>query len=61
MAPTITAHTQAANSKLCAKPSFAKVLQSRVVFRAPVFYVTSEQVREPNGVTARRDVVRHPG
>ena len=39
----------------------AKVLKSRVVFRAPIFYVTSEQVREPSGVTVRRDVVRHPG
>jgi ADP-ribose pyrophosphatase len=61
MAPTITAPTQTAHSKLSAKPSHAKVLQSRVAFRAPVFYVTTEQVREPNGVTARRDVVRHPG
>jgi ADP-ribose pyrophosphatase len=39
----------------------AKILKSRVVYRAPVFFVTSEEVREPNGVTARRDVVRHPG
>ena len=43
------------------KSQAAKVLQSRVVYRAPVFYVTSEQVREPSGVTARRDIVRHPG
>jgi ADP-ribose pyrophosphatase len=41
--------------------SAAKVLKSRVVYRAPVFYVTSEMVREPSGVTARRDIVRHPG
>ena len=41
--------------------SSAKVLQSRISFRAPVFYVTTEQVREPSGVTVRRDVVRHPG
>jgi ADP-ribose pyrophosphatase len=31
------------------------------MYRAPVFYVTSEMVREPSGVTARRDIVRHPG
>lgn len=38
-----------------------KVLSSKVVYEAPVFYVTSEQVREPSGVKARRDLIRHPG
>lgn len=36
-------------------------MKSRVTYRAPVFYVTSEMVKEPNGITARRDMVRHPG
>lgn len=39
----------------------AKVVSSRVVFRGPVFYVTSDEVREPGGITSRRDVVRHQG
>src|SRR5204863_8133804 len=39
----------------------AKVLSSQVVFRGPLFSVTSEQVREPAGYTARRDIVRHRG
>lgn len=39
----------------------ARILKPRVAYRAPVFYVTSEIVREPSGVTARRDIVRHPG
>jgi ADP-ribose pyrophosphatase len=44
------------------KASAAKVVSSRgVVYRAPVFYVTSETVREPSGVEVRRDIVRHPG
>src|SRR5713226_479700 len=43
------------------KISKAKVVSSRVVFRGPVFKVTSDRVREPGGFTARRDVVRHPG
>jgi ADP-ribose diphosphatase len=43
------------------KKSKAEILKSRVTYRAPVFYVTSEVVREPSGVTARRDIVRHPG
>jgi ADP-ribose pyrophosphatase len=38
-----------------------KVLTSEVVYEAPVFYVTSEQVKEPSGVKARRDLIRHPG
>jgi len=37
------------------------VLKRKVAFRGPLFYVTVEQVREPAGYTARRDVVRHPG
>src|SRR3954466_7926352 len=38
-----------------------KVLSSKVVYEAPVFYVTSEQIKEPSGVTVRKDMVRHPG
>jgi ADP-ribose pyrophosphatase len=38
-----------------------KVIASRVVFRGPVFYVTSDLVIEPGGVKARRDTVRHQG
>src|SRR5438270_8755416 len=39
----------------------ARIISSRVVFRGPLFSVTTEQVREPGGYTARRDVVRHRG
>ncbi|HSE48607.1 MAG TPA: NUDIX hydrolase [Terriglobales bacterium] len=39
----------------------AKVLSRRVAYRGPVFSVTTERVREPGGISARRDVVRHPG
>ena len=38
-----------------------KVLSSKTVFTGKVFRVTSDEVEEPNGVTARRDVVRHSG
>lgn len=48
-------------AKTTAKKNPARVLKSRVTYRAPVFYVTSEIVREPSGVTARRDIIRHPG
>ena len=38
-----------------------KVLASKVVYDGMVFQVTSDQVEEPTGVAARRDVVRHSG
>jgi ADP-ribose pyrophosphatase len=39
----------------------AKVLSSKVGFKSPLFTVVTEQVREPGGYTARRDIVHHPG
>ena len=39
----------------------ARVLSSRVSYRGPVFWVTTDEVLEPTGVRARRDVVRHSG
>ena len=39
----------------------ARVLSSRVSYRGPVFTVTTEEVEEPGGVRARRDVVCHSG
>ncbi len=38
-----------------------RVLSRKVPFRGVNFWVTTERVREPNGITARRDVVRHRG
>jgi ADP-ribose pyrophosphatase len=43
------------------KPAKAKVLSSREAYRGPVFWVTTDQVREPSGVEVRRDIVRHAG
>jgi ADP-ribose pyrophosphatase len=39
----------------------ARIISSRTVFKGPVFTVTSDDVLEPTGVRARRDVVHHPG
>ena len=39
----------------------AHVLSSRESYRGPVFWVTTDEVLEPTGVRARRDVVRHSG
>ncbi len=38
-----------------------KLLSSRIVYRGPVFWVTTDQVEEPGGVRARRDLIRHSG
>ncbi len=43
------------------KSKQARVLSSRVTYRGPVFSVTTDEVEEPGGVRARRDVVRHSG
>jgi ADP-ribose pyrophosphatase len=45
------------------KSSHAKVrlISSRMVYRGPVFWVTTDHVQEPGGVRARRDVIHHTG
>ena len=37
------------------------MLSSPVVYRGPVFWVTADRVREPTGISVRRDIVRHGG
>jgi ADP-ribose pyrophosphatase len=39
----------------------ARVLSSKPAYRGPAFWVTTDQVLEPSGVRARRDIVRHTG
>lgn len=39
----------------------ARVISSREAYRGPVFWITTDDVLEPSGVRARRDVVRHSG
>ena len=43
------------------KKSSVRVLSSKTMFQGRVFSVVTDQVAEPNGVIARRDVIRHPG
>jgi ADP-ribose pyrophosphatase len=38
-----------------------QVLSSKLVYQGKVFNVTSDNVKEPSGITARRDIVRHSG
>ncbi len=37
------------------------ILSSETVFQGRVFHVTRDQVQEPNGITAIREVIRHSG
>jgi len=39
----------------------AKIISSRTVYRGPVFWVTTDEVQEPRGIRARRDVIHHTG
>jgi ADP-ribose pyrophosphatase len=39
----------------------AQILKSKLAYQGKVFSVYTEEVREPNGVEAQRDVVRHSG
>ena len=43
------------------KSKSARILSRRLVYRGPVFWVTSERVVEPSGVRVLREVVRHTG
>src|SRR6202167_4907629 len=43
------------------KTTQARVLSSRISYQGPVFSVTTDEVEEPGGVRARRDVIRHSG
>jgi ADP-ribose pyrophosphatase len=48
-------------TKVGRKQPKAKVVSSRTIFRGPIFQVMSDRVREPGGITVRRDMIRHPG
>lgn len=39
----------------------ARLISSRTVYRGPAFWVTTDEVQEPGGVRARRDIVHHTG
>jgi ADP-ribose pyrophosphatase len=49
------------SSRKTAKKKQVRILSSKVAYRGPVFQITSDQVKEPSGITVRRDIVRHPG
>ncbi len=38
-----------------------KVISSKVVFQGKVFHVTADEVQEPSGVVAKREIIHHSG
>lgn len=44
-----------------AKRKKLKVVSSKVAYRGPAFWVTTDHVVEPSGVRTRRDIVHHSG
>ena len=60
--PYIVVMAKLAGTKLAGtKAAQARVLSSRISYQGPVFSVTTDEVEEPGGVRARRDVIRHSG
>ena len=42
-------------------PKKAKILRSKFIYKGPIFGVRRDEVLEPNGVRATREVITHPG
>src|ERR1017187_1919590 len=53
--------TKLSRSKSSRPKSKARLLSSKVVYRGPAFWVSFDEVLEPTGVRARRDIVHHTG
>lgn len=47
--------------KSSSRKNKARVVSSREAYRGPAFWVSTDHVQEPSGVTARRDIVHHTG
>ena len=56
--PVKKAAAKATKSKL---PPRATVVSSRLSYKGPLFSVFTDKLREPNGTTGIRDVIRHSG
>ena len=39
----------------------AKILRSKMIYQGPVFGLRRDEVIEPTGLRARREVITHPG
>lgn len=55
------AQSRSRKSRTKRKKSVARVVSSKVVYRGPVFWISTDQVQEPGGIKVRRDLVHHSG
>jgi ADP-ribose pyrophosphatase len=60
MGRSMSSKSKSVQSKKRSRPK-ARLISSRTVYRGPVFWVTTDDVQEPGGVRARRDVIHHTG
>lgn len=62
--PSSTARKSSSKPSVVAQKKLtgrARLLSTKTVYKGKVFWVTSDEVVEPGGVRARRDIVRHNG
>ncbi len=50
-----------ANSRSRRRTKLKRIVSSKISYKGPVFQVTTDDVVEPGGVRARRDVIHHSG
>jgi ADP-ribose pyrophosphatase len=60
MAKSRTASKRKSQSPL-PKPKHAKILSRKIGYRGKVYTVVADRVREPQGVVALREIIRHHG
>jgi len=60
MAKSSRSKSKTAKSSAGSRPK-VRLISSRTVYRGPVFWVSTDEVQEPGGVRARRDVIHHTG
>src|SRR5262249_2762383 len=53
--------TRGSSKKNPSSSTKANGIFSKIADKGPAFWVTTDQVEEPSGIRARRDVVRHSG
>src|SRR5437763_16269587 len=54
-------HTAKKKASSFPKPKHAKVLSRKIGYRGKVYTVVADKVREPEGVVALREIIRHHG
>lgn len=58
---TVRSRSRKAKTQSQAKRKTARILSRKLVYKGPVFWITSDRVEEPSGVRVLREVVRHTG